>query len=191
MTDSDTLSERLRAVERALSAEEGELTDLADATAQVERLEETEERVADLADRVAELEASVQAIRGYVGNVRAVEGEVEQRADAALATAEAVEQRLDERESLSGDSEQRPPRREAPAEPRHDGGGRADPGSGRRPPERAADRVMGQRGDDSREAAESRKRDARRDRRSVGGDRRDRRSKRDGGGLLSGLRDAL
>ncbi|WP_227131904.1 DUF7310 family coiled-coil domain-containing protein [Halorubellus salinus] len=50
--------------------------------------------VAALADRVAELEAAVQALRGYAGSVRAVNDRVEERADAAVATAEDCRERV-------------------------------------------------------------------------------------------------
>lgn len=51
--------------------------------------------VSALTDRVAELEAAVQAIRGYTGSVRAVNDRVEERADAALATVESLQDRVD------------------------------------------------------------------------------------------------
>jgi len=50
--------------------------------------------VVALADRVAELEAAVQALRGYAGSVRAVNDRVEERADAAVATAEDCRERV-------------------------------------------------------------------------------------------------
>ena len=40
--------------------------------------------------------SATQALRGYVGSIRAVNEDVEQRADAALATVERLESRLDE-----------------------------------------------------------------------------------------------
>jgi len=52
--------------------------------------------VAALTERVAELEAAVQALRGYAGSVRAVNDRVEERADAAVSTTEAVGDRVDE-----------------------------------------------------------------------------------------------
>ncbi|WP_323674839.1 hypothetical protein [Halorubellus sp. PRR65] len=54
----------------------------------------SEADVAALADRVAELEAAVQALRGYAGSVRAVNDRVEERADAAVATAEDCRERV-------------------------------------------------------------------------------------------------
>ncbi|PSQ37255.1 hypothetical protein BRD05_01040 [Halobacteriales archaeon QS_9_70_65] len=60
--DRDSLSRRLDAVERALSEEEP-----------LERAD----RLDDLETRVAELEAAVRAIRGYVGEVRAINEDVE------------------------------------------------------------------------------------------------------------------
>lgn len=77
--DRDSLSRRLDAVERALSEEEP-----------LERAD----RLDDLETRVAELEAAVQAIRGYVGEVRAINEDVERRADRALRKAEAVERNV-------------------------------------------------------------------------------------------------
>jgi uncharacterized coiled-coil protein SlyX len=74
--DRDALERRLDAVERALAEDEP-----------IDRIE----RIDELETRVAELEAAVQALRGYVGSVRAVNEEIEHRADRALRTAEAVE----------------------------------------------------------------------------------------------------
>jgi hypothetical protein len=77
--DRDSVERRLAAVERALSEEEP--IDRAD-------------RLDDLADRVAELEAAVQAVRGYVGEVRAINEDVERRADRALRKAQAIERHV-------------------------------------------------------------------------------------------------
>lgn len=74
--DRESLDRRLDAVERALSAEEP-----------LERAD----RIDELEERIVELEAAVQALRGYVGSVRAVNEEIELRADRALRKAEAVE----------------------------------------------------------------------------------------------------
>lgn len=73
--DREGLERRLEAVERALSEDEP-----------VDRVD----RLDDLEARVADLEAAVEAIRGYVGSVRAVNEEIEQRAELALRTARAV-----------------------------------------------------------------------------------------------------
>lgn len=74
--DRDSLERRLAAVERALAEDEP-----------LERADHLD----DLEARVAELEAAVQALRGYVGSVRAVNEEVERRADRAFRKASAVE----------------------------------------------------------------------------------------------------
>jgi uncharacterized coiled-coil protein SlyX len=74
--DRDSVERRLAAVERALAEDEP--------------LERTD-RLDDLESRVAELEAAVQALRGYVGSVRAVNEEIERRADRAFRKARAVE----------------------------------------------------------------------------------------------------
>lgn len=98
MSDSETLDERLRAVERALTGTDHEVAGLSDAAALATRIEDLETRLDEIAERQRDLEASTQAVRGYVGNVRAVNRDVEQRADAALAKIEELERRLDERE---------------------------------------------------------------------------------------------
>jgi hypothetical protein len=90
----DALRERVEALERAVTDGEHDLSAFADDAAAVERLDTLEADVADLARRVEELEAATQALRGYVGNIRSVNTEVEQRADAALAKAETLEGRL-------------------------------------------------------------------------------------------------
>lgn len=79
--DRETLERRLAAVERALSSEESLDTH--------DRLESVERRLADL-------EAAVEAIRGYVGTVRAVNTAVEERADRALRKATVIERHLGE-----------------------------------------------------------------------------------------------
>ncbi|WP_418281234.1 DUF7310 family coiled-coil domain-containing protein [Halorubrum sp. DTA98] len=86
-TDADRIHERLRAVERALTGDDRPAADLSDdATAAAER-EALDDRLSDIEARVEELEAATQALRGYVGSIRAVNREVERRADLALATA--------------------------------------------------------------------------------------------------------
>lgn len=77
--DRDSVERRLDAVERALT--ENEPLERAD-------------RLDDLETRIAELEAAVQALRGYVGSVRAVNEDIEQRADHALRKAQAVERHV-------------------------------------------------------------------------------------------------
>lgn len=94
MTDSD-LAERLDAVERALTDDETDLAavrERATLSAEVDRLEA---RVEELEAQFEELNAAVEAVRGYTGNVRAVNREVERRASAALAKAEALESAVD------------------------------------------------------------------------------------------------
>ncbi|MFB6177872.1 MAG: hypothetical protein ABEI99_12170 [Halobaculum sp.] len=55
----------------------------------------TAARLAELERRVTELEATTAALRGYVGGVRAVEGDVERRANAALAAVNRLEAETD------------------------------------------------------------------------------------------------
>jgi len=95
MSETD-IEARLDAVERALTDDETDLTDVREAAALAATVEELDARVADLEATVDELEAGLQAVRGYAGNVRAVNREVERRASAALAKAETIESSLDE-----------------------------------------------------------------------------------------------
>jgi hypothetical protein len=109
MSDANALDERLRAVERALTDDDSDLTDLRDAAELTREIETLAGRFDDAEERLDELDAATQALRGYVGNVRAVNESVERRADAALAKAESVETKLDEpRPESRGDA--RPPR---------------------------------------------------------------------------------
>lgn len=103
MTDTATLEERLRTVERALADGNHDLDGVAEAAAAVDRIEEIDERVADLQRRVEDLEAATQAVRGYVGNVRSVNDDIEGRADAALAAVDRLEDRLDRLDERLGD----------------------------------------------------------------------------------------
>lgn len=85
--DADRFDDRLRAVERALTGSDAAVADLGDEAAAAAEREALESRVDDLESRVEELEAATQAVRGYVGSIRAVNREVERRADLALARA--------------------------------------------------------------------------------------------------------
>lgn len=87
----DELETRIEALERAVTEGDHDLSELAAEGETRDRLAAAEADLGDLADRVAELEAATQALRGYVGNVRAVNRDVEKRADAALAKAESLE----------------------------------------------------------------------------------------------------
>ncbi|MFW5917552.1 MAG: DUF7310 family coiled-coil domain-containing protein [Halorubrum sp.] len=84
---NDRFDERLRAVERALTGSDTAVSDLADGATATEERRAIESRLGDIEARVEELEAATQALRGYAGAVRAVNREVERRADLALARA--------------------------------------------------------------------------------------------------------
>ena len=92
---SENLADRPDAVERALTEDETDLAavrERATLSAEVDRLET---RVEELEAQVEELNAAIEAVRGYTGNVRAVNRAVERRASAALAKAEALEAAVD------------------------------------------------------------------------------------------------
>jgi uncharacterized coiled-coil protein SlyX len=79
-----TLDARLAALERAVADGETDLHALAEPAARAARLDDLESRLGEVETRLDELDAAVQALRGYVGAVRAVNRDVERRADAAL-----------------------------------------------------------------------------------------------------------
>ena len=96
MTDVETLSERVRTVERAVTDGNHSFPEVDELAELIERLDGIERRLDELEERTAEQEAATQALRGYVGNVRSVNERVEQRADTALAATERLERQLDD-----------------------------------------------------------------------------------------------
>jgi len=142
----DALEERVDALERAVTDGDADLSSLAETAAAVERVATVEERLDELQDRLAELEAATQALRGYVGNIRSVNRDVEKRADAALSKAESLEAAVpsapDSPRAPDATTERRPGQTdtaafgssvptESPATP--DGGVAEDSGDGYRP----------------------------------------------------------
>ena len=99
MTDVETLTERVRAVERAVTDGDHGFPAVDELSELNERIDALEQRDESLDERTEELESATQALRGYVGNVRSVNERVEQRADAALAATDRLEQRLDASEA--------------------------------------------------------------------------------------------
>jgi chromosome segregation ATPase len=132
MSDEVTqLAARVDAVERALSDGETGLDDIEDLAALDARLTELESTAGALETRVGELEAAVEAVRGFAGGIRAVNREVEQRADLALAKVEAIES-----DRRDGDATARPPDGEQARHPRAGGSGSAgEAGLEAEPPE--------------------------------------------------------
>lgn len=125
----DRLDDRVDAVERAIS--DGHTADGLPETARMEqRLDDIEATVEDLDDRLADLEAAVQALRGFAGGIRAVDEEVERRANAAVARVERLEADLQE---ATGHGDDRSRRDES--DPSHAVGTAVDDG-----PEREDDR---------------------------------------------------
>lgn len=94
--DRESLERRVAAVERALSAgDDQRAVDHADLEGRVADLEADVDRLTDhtddLADRLDELGAGLQAVRGFLGGVDAVNESVERRADAAIAAVARLE----------------------------------------------------------------------------------------------------
>jgi chromosome segregation ATPase len=87
----EALEKRIAALERAITDGEADCGALAEGAVTAERVEALEAQLDDLSDRVGELDAATQALRGYVGNVRSVNREVERRADTALSKVESLE----------------------------------------------------------------------------------------------------
>jgi hypothetical protein len=66
-----------------------------ESTGEEDTVDRDGDRVAAVERRVADLEADLEAVRGLLDGVRAVDETVERRASAALAKAEALEERVD------------------------------------------------------------------------------------------------
>lgn len=90
---NEGLAERVAALERAVTDGNHDLSALAGDAELADRIEALETDVETLTDRVDELDAATRALRGYVGNVEAVNREVERQAEAALAAVESLESR--------------------------------------------------------------------------------------------------
>ena len=99
----DELDERLTAVERAFTDGDGGGT-AASGNADGAALADLRERLDDLESQVTDLDAATQALRGYVGNARSVDRDIERRADAALAKVESLEAQLDGARGQQGDA---------------------------------------------------------------------------------------
>jgi hypothetical protein len=94
MDEERPLHERVAALERAVT--DGHADDgLPDAGRMAARVDDIEATVEELDDRVAELDAAVQAIRGFAGGVRAVDEEIERRANAAISRVDRLEAELE------------------------------------------------------------------------------------------------
>jgi uncharacterized coiled-coil protein SlyX len=196
--DGDDVEARLEAVERALADGDADLTAVAEAAEREHELDELQARLDDLESRLTNLAASVQAVRGYVGNVRTVNRDVERRADAALAKVEELERHRPDRGRRESDGDTAASSQPTPGRARTDG--RDDD-----PPESPGDiarRITGRDDEqrDRRRARDERRRDGRGRKRE--GERRRQSRDRSGGpagsnagddedGLLSGLRDAF
>jgi len=125
---SDTLEQRVDALERALTdGRTADVEGLPEAAESAERLDELAATVETIDDRVAELEASVQALRGFVGGVDAVDEAVERRANAAIARVERLETELREERVEAGTHQSDPGRSDddtcAPKRDEHDADG--------------------------------------------------------------------
>jgi len=144
MSERDRLDRRLRAVERALTGDDRDIDTLAQSGDFARRLDEVEDRLHDIESRLDELDAATQAVRGYVGNIRSVNEDVAQRADAALAAVDRLEDRRDASKSAGQQATQRVADRPAdatatadrtahrtPRERRRDGASTTDQATGR------------------------------------------------------------
>lgn len=192
--DGDDVAARLEAIERALADGDADLTGIGEAAERERELDELRDRLDDLESEVTDLAASVQAVRGYVGNVRTVNREVERQADAALAKVEELERRGADRGDRRADGDADAPSQPARDEPRAEGRreeptdspgdiarritGEDERDRGRRPPRDEGDRG---RAGGRRDGADGRSR----------GGNGSASGKNEGDGLLAGLRDAL
>ena len=93
---TDDVTERLAAVERALTDDDTAPADLSDPAAVESRLDALETRLDAFEERLADVEGDIAAVRGHVGAAERVDRETEQTAQRALATARELEARLDD-----------------------------------------------------------------------------------------------
>ncbi len=84
------LNERLAAVERALTGSDRPVSDVDGIAAAADERDAFADRLDAVEAQIEDLEAATQAVRGYAGAIRAVNREVERRADLALARATAA-----------------------------------------------------------------------------------------------------
>ncbi|SEH37662.1 hypothetical protein SAMN05192561_101237 [Halopenitus malekzadehii] len=94
---TDRLAERVDAIERAITGDDadvdrGDRAALESRGALESRVVALEGTIDTIEQRLEELDAATQAVRGYVGGVRAVDREIESRADLALAKATRLEE---------------------------------------------------------------------------------------------------
>ncbi|WP_280535213.1 hypothetical protein [Halopenitus sp. POP-27] len=94
---TDHLAERVDAIERAITGDDadvdrGDRAALESRGALESRVVALEGTIDTIEQRLEELDAATQAVRGYVGGVRAVNREIESRADLALAKATRLEE---------------------------------------------------------------------------------------------------
>lgn len=120
-SDERALERRLAAVERAVDGsgrEEPNATDTTDSTDRADATspdrESLDRRLDTLESRVDELDAALQAVRGFLGGIDAVNEAVESRADAAIAAVDRLERRLGEANLEHVENDQRPKPGELP-----------------------------------------------------------------------------
>lgn len=135
MSDVERLDERLTAVEQTVVDGDYELAELEDLAAAVDDLERIERRLDDIESRLADLESRSQAVEGFVGNVRSVNDEVEQRADTAIAVVDRLEERVETLEGIAN------------VDPHANGGGTSGGHDGSADPTDRADEVFAAAGD--------------------------------------------
>lgn len=96
MTDIERIEQRLTAVERTVTGDDVDLSELGRLTEFIDELETVESQLDDLSERVASLEADVEALGGYASEVDSVNTDVERQAYAAFAAVDRLEERVDE-----------------------------------------------------------------------------------------------
>lgn len=109
MTDIERIEQRLTAVERTVTGDDVDLSELERVAERIDELEAVEARLEDLSERVASLEAEVEALGGYAAEVESVNTDVERQAYAAFATVDRLEEHVEEIGDRVEDLEEREP----------------------------------------------------------------------------------
>jgi len=95
MTTIEQLEQRVAAIENTVTDGDVEFEEVSDITELVKEVQNMSERLETLERRLVEIEGATQSLEGYLGNVRSVNQETEDRADAAIAAVDRLEQKIE------------------------------------------------------------------------------------------------
>lgn len=95
MTTIEQLEQRVAAVENTVTDGNVDFEEVSEITELIQEVESMSDRLETLERRLVEIEGATQSLEGYLGNVRSVNQETEDRADAAIAAVDRLEQKIE------------------------------------------------------------------------------------------------